>query len=36
MSDCVRLPDGQDPNSYFVRSACAADFTLCLQGAIQP
>lgn len=33
---CVRLPDGQDPNSYFVHGASAADFTLCLQGAIQP
>ena len=29
----VQLPAGEDPNSYFVRGACAADFTLCLQGA---
>jgi DNA primase len=29
----VRLPAGEDPNSYFVRGASAADFTLCLQGA---
>jgi DNA primase catalytic core len=29
----VQLPAGQDPNSYFVRGARAADFTLCLQGA---
>lgn len=29
----VQLPAGQDPNSYFVRGASAADFTLCLQGA---
>ncbi|MGA2662184.1 MAG: CHC2 zinc finger domain-containing protein [Verrucomicrobiota bacterium] len=29
----VQLPAGEDPNSYFLRGACAADFTLCLQGA---
>ena len=29
----VQLPAGEDPNSYFVRGAGAADFTLCLQGA---
>jgi DNA primase len=29
----VQLPAGHDPNSYFVRGAKAADFTLCLQGA---
>jgi DNA primase catalytic core len=29
----VQLPAGQDPNSYFVRGARAADFTRCLQGA---
>jgi DNA primase len=29
----VRLPAGQDPNSYFVRGASAADFALRLQGA---
>ncbi len=29
----VQLPAGEDPNSYFVRGARAADFTLCLQGA---
>jgi DNA primase len=29
----VQLPAGRDPNSYFVRGASAADFTLCLQGA---
>jgi len=29
----VKLPAGQDPNSYFVRGASAADFALCLQGA---
>jgi len=29
----VKLSAGQDPNSYFVRGARAADFILCLQGA---
>jgi len=29
----VHLPAGQDPNSYFVRGASAADFALRLQGA---
>jgi DNA primase len=29
----VQLAAGQDPNSYFVRGASAADFALCLQGA---
>jgi DNA primase len=29
----VRLPAGQDPNSYFVRGASAADFARRLQGA---
>jgi DNA primase len=29
----VQLPAGDDPNSYFVGGATAADFTLCLQGA---
>jgi len=29
----VQLPAGQDPNSYFVRGASAADFALRLQGA---
>ena len=29
----VQLPEGEDPNGYFVRGARAADFTLCLQGA---
>jgi DNA primase len=31
----VQLPAGHDPNSYFLRGANAADFTLCLQGAQQ-
>jgi DNA primase catalytic core len=30
----VQLPAGEDPNSYFVGGARAADFTLCLQGAL--
>jgi DNA primase len=29
----VQLPAGEDPNSYFVRGATAADFDVCLQGA---
>ena len=29
----VQLPAGQDPNSYFVRGASAADFALRLEGA---
>ena len=29
----VALPDGQDPNSYFVAGAQAADLTLLLQEA---
>jgi DNA primase len=29
----VELPPGQDPNSYFLGGASAADFSLCLQGA---
>jgi DNA primase catalytic core len=29
----VQLPDGHDPNSYFVAGASAADFTACLQEA---
>ena len=29
----VHLPQGQDPNSYFVAGATAADFTVCLQRA---
>ena len=29
----VQLPTGQDPNSYFLGGASAADFILCLQGA---
>jgi DNA primase len=29
----VHLPNGQDPNSYFVRGASAADFTDCLERA---
>jgi DNA primase len=29
----VQLPAGQDPNSYFVAGARAADFAHCLQGA---
>ncbi|MGA8764353.1 MAG: toprim domain-containing protein, partial [Candidatus Sulfotelmatobacter sp.] len=29
----VHLPDGQDPNSYFVAGATAADFTDCLERA---
>jgi DNA primase len=29
----VRLPQGHDPNSYFVAGASAADFTASLQGA---
>jgi DNA primase catalytic core len=32
----VQLPAGEDPNSYFVRGATAADFTLCFQGAKTP
>jgi DNA primase len=32
----VPLPPGQDPNSYFVAGATAADFTVCLQRAQQP
>ena len=31
----VQLPAAQDPNSYFLARATAADFTLCLQGAQQ-
>jgi len=31
----VQLPAAQDPNSYFLAGATAADFTLCLQGAQQ-
>jgi DNA primase len=29
----VQLPHGQDPNSYFVAGATAADFTDCLERA---
>lgn len=29
----VQLPRGQDPNSYFVAGATAADFTVCLEQA---
>jgi hypothetical protein len=29
------LPQGHDPNSYFVAGADAADFTSCLEGAQQ-
>ena len=29
----VHLPAGQDPNSYFVSGAAAADFAECLEGA---
>jgi DNA primase len=29
----VQLPAGEDPNSYFVRGASAADFARCLEGA---
>ena len=29
----VRLPDGHDPNSFFVSGASAGDFTLCLEKA---
>jgi DNA primase len=29
----VTLPNGEDPNSYFVHGASAADFARCLQGA---
>ena len=29
----VRLPDGHDPNSYFVAGASAADFTARLREA---
>jgi DNA primase len=29
----VRLPQGHDPNSYFVAGASAADFTACLEAA---
>lgn len=29
----VTLPNGEDPNSYFVHGASAADFTHCLDGA---
>jgi DNA primase len=32
----VQLPAGQDPNSYFVAGATAADFHACLQRAQQP
>jgi len=31
----VQLPQGHDPNSYFVAGADAADFTGCLEGAQQ-
>ncbi len=31
----VQLPDGHDPNSYFVAGATAADFTDCLERAQQ-
>jgi DNA primase len=29
----LQLPDGHDPNSYFVAGASAADFTACLERA---
>jgi DNA primase catalytic core len=29
----VTLPNGEDPNSYFVHGASAADFARCLEGA---
>jgi hypothetical protein len=29
----VRLPNGHDPNSFFVSGASAADFTRCLEEA---
>lgn len=29
----MTLPNGEDPNSYFVHGASAADFTRCLDGA---
>jgi len=29
----VELPDGHDPNSYFVAGATAADFVRCLDRA---
>jgi len=32
----VQLPRGQDPNSYFVAGATAADFTACLERARRP
>jgi DNA primase len=32
----VRLPEGHDPNSYFVAGATAADFASCLQQAVRP
>jgi DNA primase len=32
----VQLPHGQDPNSYFVGGASAADFNACLQEASRP
>jgi len=32
----VALPLGHDPSSYFVAGATAADFTACLQRALQP
>jgi DNA primase len=32
-SRIVRLPDGHDPNSFFVSGATAADFKQCLQKA---
>jgi hypothetical protein len=31
----VQLPQGHDPNSYFVAGATAADFTDCLERAQQ-
>jgi len=32
-SRIVRLPDGHDPNSFFVSGASAADFTRCLEDS---
>jgi DNA primase len=32
----VQLPEGHDPNSYFVAGATAADFASCLHQAVRP
>jgi DNA primase len=36
MARIVRLPEGHDPNSFFVAGATAADFANCLEQAVRP